>query len=470
LPTDGRRTLLLADDSPTVQKVVSLTFGDEGFRVITVGTGEQALAELERGVPDVVLADVHMPVPNGYELCARIKRDERTRGVPVMLLVGSFEPFDEAEARKSGADEVLTKPFQSIRELVNKVGGLLGGQPDAKKADARADEDETTHELRALPTDAARADETRRDAQPVASSNATPATNAAAPAVAFTDFGMDDQNIETVPAAEFDARDAAATTQASAPPAQSFAATAAARSYPQTFDARSAAAAAADDALLELGDLDTTQAGASADDDNEFVLDIGDGESYAPPRAQRDTPVYDAPVYSDAPVYTEDAPSAVEMQAAGSMSMSEPSAGWVAAEEFPVSPEAITEPVEAPAHVTEAMATTEATFSSFYDATRRDAKASAAEPEASEATNDTSLMNDSQVMTDSATTPELLASATSTQMGTAQLSPETIDAIARRVVEHLSDRVVREIAWEVVPDLAERLIRRKLEEEQARVK
>jgi hypothetical protein len=340
------------------------------------------------------------------------------------------------------------------------VGGLLGGQSDAKKADAHADEhadeDETTHELRALPTDAARADEIRRDAQPVASSNATPAMSAAAPPAAFTDFGMDDQNIETVPAAEFDARDAAATTQASAPPAQSFAATAAARSYPQTFDARSAAAAAADDALLELGDLDTAQAGASADD-NEFVLDIGDGGSYAPPRAQRD-----APVYSDAPVYTEDAPSAVEMQAAGSMSMAEPSAGWVAAEEFPVSPEAITEPVEAPAHVTEAMATTEATFSSSYDATRRDAEASAAEPKASEATSDASLLNDSAAM------PEPQVSTASTQTGTTQLSPETIDAIARRVVEHLSDRVVREIAWEVVPDLAERLIRRKLEEEQAR--
>ena len=57
-----------------------------------------------------------------------------------------------------------------------------------------------------------------------------------------------------------------------------------------------------------------------------------------------------------------------------------------------------------------------------------------------------------------------------TQPGAADLSPETIDAIARRVVEHLSERVVREIAWEVVPDLAERLIRRKLEEEGTRAK
>jgi CheY-like chemotaxis protein len=464
LPTDGRRTLLLADDSPTVQKVVSLTFDDEGFRVIAVGTGEQALAELERGVPDIVLADVHMPAPDGYELCARIKRDERTRHVPVMLLVGSFEPFDEAEARKSGADEVLTKPFQSIRELVNKVGGLLGSHPDVKKADERADEDETTGELRAVSTDDARAAGAQRDAQPAASSTTAAATSVAAASSAFTDFGMDDEDIETVPAAEFAARDAA-TPQASAPPAQSFAASAAgadaARAYPRTFHARSAAAAAADDALLELGDIDPAQAGAAADD-NEFVLDIGEGETYAPPRAQ-----YDAPAYTDAPVYTEDAPSAVEMQAAGSMSMAEPSAGWVAAEEFAVSPEAITEPVEAPAQATEVIEATEATFTSFDDTTRHDEAVSVAVPGASEATGDTS-MTDSSPMTDTAATPEPQASATSTQAGAAQLSPETIDAIARRVVEHLSESVVREIAWEVVPDLAERLIRRKLEEERTR--
>src|SRR5947209_20415787 len=62
----GRRKLLLADDSPTIQKVISLTFGDEGFEVITVGDGEQALGVLNADAPpDFLLADVHMPGPNG---------------------------------------------------------------------------------------------------------------------------------------------------------------------------------------------------------------------------------------------------------------------------------------------------------------------------------------------------------------------------------------------------------------------
>src|SRR5918998_2722106 len=121
------RKMLLADDSITIQKVVDLTFADEGMQVTTVSNGEQAIQKLEEIAPDIVLADVFMPGRNGYEVCEYIKRDERFRHIPVMLLVGSFEPFDEAEARRVGADDYLTKPFQSIRQLVNKVTSLLGG-------------------------------------------------------------------------------------------------------------------------------------------------------------------------------------------------------------------------------------------------------------------------------------------------------------------------------------------------------
>ena len=140
-----RRKLLLADDSPTIQKVISLTFGDEDFEVVAVGDGAQALLALaEDPPPDVVLADVVMPGPDGYELCERIKRDERLKRTPVVLLVGTFEPFNEAEARRVGADTVLTKPFQSIRNLVGKVGALLGGGGEAKSEEpAPAPQDES---------------------------------------------------------------------------------------------------------------------------------------------------------------------------------------------------------------------------------------------------------------------------------------------------------------------------------------
>ncbi|MDQ6652337.1 MAG: response regulator, partial [Acidobacteriota bacterium] len=123
------RKLLLADDSITIQKVVDLTFADEGVSVVCVNNGREAIERLEEFTPDVVLADVFMPQMNGYEVCEYIKQNEKLKNIPVMLLVGSFEPFDEAEARRVGADDTLTKPFQSIRRLIDKVGVLVGGRP-----------------------------------------------------------------------------------------------------------------------------------------------------------------------------------------------------------------------------------------------------------------------------------------------------------------------------------------------------
>ncbi len=133
------RKLLLADDSITIRKIVEVTFADEGMEVLTVSDGEKAIEKLEEVAPDIVLADTFMPRVNGYEVCRYIKENAELKHIPVMLLVGSFEPFDEAEARRVGADEILTKPFQSIRRLIDKVGGLVTGR--------KADEELPTAEL-----------------------------------------------------------------------------------------------------------------------------------------------------------------------------------------------------------------------------------------------------------------------------------------------------------------------------------
>lgn len=120
-----KRKLLLADDSITIQKVVNLTFADEGIQVISVGDGDSAMEKVREDAPDLILADVNMPGLSGYQICERIKQTAATQKIPVILLVGSFEPFDEAEAYRVGADDYLTKPFQSIRQLVTKVSDLL---------------------------------------------------------------------------------------------------------------------------------------------------------------------------------------------------------------------------------------------------------------------------------------------------------------------------------------------------------
>ena len=121
----SKHKLLLADDSVTIQKVVNLTFADEGVEVISVGDGDSAMEKIAEISPDLIMADVNMPGLNGYQICEQIKQSENLANVPVILLVGSFEPFDEEEAKRVRADDYLTKPFQSIRQLVNKVTVLL---------------------------------------------------------------------------------------------------------------------------------------------------------------------------------------------------------------------------------------------------------------------------------------------------------------------------------------------------------
>jgi CheY-like chemotaxis protein len=117
--------LLLADDSVTIRKVVEMTFASEGIEVDAVGDAQSAMDRFVELHPDIVLVDTDLPGTNGYDMCEMIKRDESTRDIPVLLLVGSFEPFDHAAAERVGADGYLTKPFHSIRDLVTRVSDLL---------------------------------------------------------------------------------------------------------------------------------------------------------------------------------------------------------------------------------------------------------------------------------------------------------------------------------------------------------
>ena len=121
------RTLLLADDSVTIQRVIELTFADEDIRVIAVGDGQQAIDRIVANPPDVVLVDSGMPERDGYEVAAFIKKDPALAHIPVVLLTGAFEPVDEDRAREVGCDAVLVKPFEP-QVVVNRVRELLDRQ------------------------------------------------------------------------------------------------------------------------------------------------------------------------------------------------------------------------------------------------------------------------------------------------------------------------------------------------------
>jgi CheY-like chemotaxis protein len=117
--------ILVADDNSNIQKMVGLALKDQGIDVVAVGNGEAAVRKISDIKPDLVLADVFMPVRNGYEVCQYVKSDSTLAHIPVILLVGAFDPLDEQEAQRVGADGVLKKPFVPPDPLISMVKSAL---------------------------------------------------------------------------------------------------------------------------------------------------------------------------------------------------------------------------------------------------------------------------------------------------------------------------------------------------------
>ncbi len=117
--------IVVADDNSNIQKMVVLALKDQGIDVVAVGNGEAAVRKISDLRPDLVLADVFMPVRNGYEVCQYVKTDASLAHIPVILLVGAFDPLDEQEAQRVGADGVLKKPFVPPEPLISMVKSAL---------------------------------------------------------------------------------------------------------------------------------------------------------------------------------------------------------------------------------------------------------------------------------------------------------------------------------------------------------
>ena len=124
------QTLLLADDSLTIQRVIELTFAGEDIKVVAVSDGDQAIAQLDTMPPDIVLADVGMPGRNGYDVAQHVKESPALAHIPVILLTGAFEPVDKAKANAVGCDAVLAKPFEP-QLVIGRVRELLTRQSQA---------------------------------------------------------------------------------------------------------------------------------------------------------------------------------------------------------------------------------------------------------------------------------------------------------------------------------------------------
>lgn len=143
--------ILVADDNTNIQKMVALALEERGISVVSVGNGEAAVRRIPDLDPDLVLADIFMPVRNGYEVCEFVKKDERFAHVPVILLVGAFDPLDEKEARRVGADGVLKKPFVPPDPLIAMVTSALEKNPRVAAELAKAKEVKLPPEPAPLP-------------------------------------------------------------------------------------------------------------------------------------------------------------------------------------------------------------------------------------------------------------------------------------------------------------------------------
>lgn len=134
---DMPKQILLVEDSVTMQKVVQITFAREDYQIIATTSVDEALAKCREGRPDVVLADASLPGKTGYELAAALRSDGNLKDVPVLLMTGHFNPYDEPRAQKSGIDAHIVKPFDT-QSLIDKVATLLKGRTASAAAPTAA--------------------------------------------------------------------------------------------------------------------------------------------------------------------------------------------------------------------------------------------------------------------------------------------------------------------------------------------
>lgn len=118
------KAVLLVEDSPVQQEMISGLLKDNGWQVIVAGDGLEAFEQIQKSSPDLIVLDIVMPGMNGYEICRRLKADPNLKNVPVVMCSSKGEEFDRYWGMKQGADAYIAKPFQPV-ELVGTIRNLL---------------------------------------------------------------------------------------------------------------------------------------------------------------------------------------------------------------------------------------------------------------------------------------------------------------------------------------------------------
>lgn len=417
------KKILLADDSITIQKVVELTFSDGDYEVTAVNNGAKAIQKLSEMRPDIILSDIIMPEKNGYEVCEFVKSHPEHRNIPVVLLTGTFEPFDPDRAEKAGCDAVVTKPFES-QSLIHKVEELIAA---ASSAGAPA----ATASPAPEPNGASPWEETQPPAAPP-----SPFAGEASfsPAPAPEPFAHDNDIFAAPPPS-------GATTEMpfAEPPAP--------------------APAAPEPSPWDEGPAFSTEQPAFSGETRAFPkMSFEDMQQMAaetsapaPPPAPEPSPWDEAP--AEPPAYGGETRAFPRMSFEDMQQMvAEPAAPEPAAEapawEPPAEPAWTAPAAEEPPPAAEVFEQTAPPFEESSEA-----PAAAAEPE--------------EPMWAPAPPATAAPESAALPIDAASLTDDQIDRIARRVVELMSDQIIRNIAWEVIPDLAESAVRERIRQLEA---
>ncbi len=120
------KKILVADDERTIRSYIEKKLTKLGYTVFAAKDGEQALEQIFSNQPDIILLDVKMPILNGIEVCKRVKADEKTRHIPILMLSAKAQSMEIEQGLEAGADRYLCKPIgfpdilQEIRAYENE--------------------------------------------------------------------------------------------------------------------------------------------------------------------------------------------------------------------------------------------------------------------------------------------------------------------------------------------------------------
>lgn len=119
------KNILIVEDVEDHLEIVKIILEQHNYNILTATNGKSGLESAQKNLPNLMILDVMLPEMNGYEVCRALRSDQKTRGIPVIMLSVKSNPEDIEAGYKSGANEYITKPF-NLEELIKKVKKHLG--------------------------------------------------------------------------------------------------------------------------------------------------------------------------------------------------------------------------------------------------------------------------------------------------------------------------------------------------------